>query len=107
MHFSVRRTLSSPDRQAGRVLVALVAPAVATALLTGAARRVATTGAQAAAAPTTTSLLAAAKAAISKQGASPPGGRFEVHHCTDNERVVADLGKKSGTESISTGKRRR
>ena len=104
MHFSVNGPVASPDRQAGRVLVALVAPAVATALLTGALVGVATTGAQAAAAPTTSSLLAAAKAAISKQGAVHLEVDSKSTTATDNERVVADLGKKSGTESISTGK---
>ncbi len=103
MHFSVRRTVPRPDRQAGRVLVALVAPAVATALLTGALVGVATTGAEAAVAPTTSSLLAAAKAAISKQGAVHLEVDSKSTTAADDERVVADLGKKSGTESISTG----
>ena len=71
--------------------------------MTGVLVGAASTGAQAAAAPTTSSVLAAAKAAISKQGAVHLEVDSKSTTAADNERVVADLGKKSGTESISTG----
>jgi hypothetical protein len=104
MHLPVRWTVPGAQRRAGRVLNALGVPALSTALLTGALITVATTGAAAGATPTTSALLAAAKAAIAKQGAV----HLEVDSkstttAADNEKVVADLGKRSGTESISAG----
>jgi len=104
MHLPVTPTVPRSSHRAARALTALVVPALATALMTSALVGAATTVAAAAAAPTTTSLLAAAKAAISKQGAVHLEVDSKSTTATDNERVVADLGKKSGTESISTGK---
>ena len=70
-----------------------------TSALVGAAATVAA----AAAAPTTTSLLAAAKAAIARQGAVHLEVDSKSTTVADTEKVVADLGKKSGTEAISAG----
>jgi hypothetical protein len=58
--------------------------------------------ASASGAPTPTSVLAAAKAAIAKQGAVHLEVDSKSTTAANNEKVVADLGRKSGMESIST-----
>ncbi|MGA3217840.1 MAG: hypothetical protein ABSE77_01980 [Acidimicrobiales bacterium] len=73
-------------------------------LVTGALVLTAGAGeAAASAAPTASSVLAAAKAAIAKQGAVHLEVDSKSSTTANNEKVVADLGKKSGTESITAG----
>ncbi len=103
MHLPVTPTVPRSSHRAARALTALVVPALATALMTSALVGAAATVAAAAAAPTTTSLLAAAKAAIARQGAVHLEVDSKSTTVADTEKVVADLGKKSGTEAISAG----
>jgi hypothetical protein len=87
------------------VLGALLTSALVTTLLTGAlVLRAGASGAAASGAPTVSSVLAAAKAAVAKQTAVHLVVDSKSSSSSTAEQVVADLGKKSGTESISDGK---
>ncbi len=104
MHLTARRTAPYAPRRAGRAATTLLLSALATTLATGALVLAAGAGeAAASGAPTPSSVLAAAKAAIAKQGAVHLEVDSKSTTAADNERVVADLGRKSGMESISTG----
>ncbi|MGO9657952.1 MAG: hypothetical protein ACLP7F_06270 [Acidimicrobiales bacterium] len=104
---SSRRAVTALSKPVTATLVtaALVAgTVVAGTVVTGALVLTLGAGEAAAAAPpTVSSLLAAAKAAIAKEGAVHLEVDSKSTTSANNEKVVADLGKKSGTESISTG----
>jgi hypothetical protein len=84
--------------------MALLVPGLASTLVAG--TLVLATGAgeaTAAGAPTPSTVLAAAKAAIAKQGAVHLEVDSKSSTSANTEKVVADLGRKSGRESISAG----